>query len=84
MSVLLALILFVCICAKCTSTIKEKYPFFRFPKMHWAEKVVIVIKVICIVIIPVFNSFVAALFIFEFDELCYKTIHTIEENYNLK
>lgn len=83
-SVLLSLFLFVCACAKSIYVIRERYPSFKFPHMHWADKVVTVIKVICIVIIPVFNSFVAALFIFEFDELCYKAIRTIEEKYNLK
>lgn len=83
-SAMLEIILFLFVCAKCTSVIKRRYPSFRFPKTHWTDKAIVVVKVFGLMIIPILNLVIAINIIVQFDRLCEKAILIVEEKFELK
>ena len=82
-SALLSLFLFVCVCAKSIYVFRERYPSFKFPKMHWTDKVATAFKVALLVIIPLLNLGIAAFIVLEFDDLCDRTVRELEKKHNL-
>lgn len=82
-SALLSLFLFVCVCAKSTYVFRKMHPSFKFPQMHWTDKVVTAFEVAFLVVTPLLNLGIAVSIVFEFDNLCDMVIRGMEKKHNL-